>query len=130
MINNFQGHYRFLSNFWIEPDGSHVEGEYQARKSDPPTLSVERLLPGQAKRAGKTLILRKDWDQVKLQIMRELVTAKFTHHPSLAHLLLSSGDANIIEGNTWGDQYWGVCQGTGENHLGKILMDIRRQLQQ
>jgi predicted NAD-dependent protein-ADP-ribosyltransferase YbiA (DUF1768 family) len=60
--------------------------------------------------------------------MTECVRYKFTHHPDLRGLLLATGNAELIEGNDWGDTIWGVYQGQGENRLGKILMKIRQEL--
>ena len=63
--------------------------------------------------------------------MEEIVRAKFTQNPKLGEQLLSTGNADLIEGNTWNDRYWGVDvrSGAGENHLGKILMKVRSELQ-
>ena len=135
-IKSFTDKYRFLSNFWpaqVLFDGVtylSVEHAYVASK----TLCLETRAkitkihsPGQVKRYGRTLVLRPDWDDVKLGIMRQLVTSKFSSH-HLAQLLLATGDAELIEGNTWGDKFWGVCRGEGSNHLGKILMDVRAQI--
>ena len=61
-------------------------------------------------------------------LMYQICKAKFTQHADLAEQLLATGDAELIEGNTWGDRTWGVCDGIGENRLGKTLMFIRAQL--
>ncbi|WP_372395273.1 NADAR family protein (plasmid) [Azospirillum sp. HJ39] len=136
-ITSFHGQYRFLSNF--EPARISVGGiayptvehAYQAMK----TLDVaERrkiaLLssPGSAKKAGKWLPMRPDWDGVKIPVMTFLVMEKFWSHQHFAEALLATGDAELVEGNTWGDTFWGRCRGVGENHLGKILMHVRDQL--
>lgn len=136
-ILEFSGDNRFLSNFFpaplvwrgkLWPSSEHA---YQAAK----TLDVEvqeriRALPTAAatKRAGKTIVLRPDWEQVKVEIMLEIVLAKFTQNPELKALLLATGDAPLVEGNWWKDRFWGVCpvgSTNGRNELGKILMDIR-----
>ncbi len=138
VITSFSREYHFLSNFYIEPDRTHVVAEYQAAKC---VDEFERTIiisksglyapPGQAKRAGKKVKLRPDWEQVKFQIMDELVMAKFVDHPELREKLLATGDAELIECNTWGDRFWGMChdpvtgQMAGENHLGKTLMRVR-----
>jgi predicted NAD-dependent protein-ADP-ribosyltransferase YbiA (DUF1768 family) len=80
-----------------------------------------------AKRYGKIVVMRPDWNDVRLAIMEDLVRQKFLTS-SMERLLLSTGDAELIEGNYWGDTFWGVCRGVGENHLGKILMKIREEL--
>lgn len=138
-IDSFRGDYRFLSNFWIEPDGTHVEGEFQAakansvqgyliRENDARRLRFLGMSPGQAKREGRKLRLRPDWEQVKVVVMRHYVREKFMDHPELAAMLLATGDRELIEGNTWGDTFWGVCDGQGENHLGRVLMEVRDEL--
>jgi ribA/ribD-fused uncharacterized protein len=135
-ISEFQAQYRFLSNFWPAPvvyqevEYPTVEHAYQAAKS---LCLVKRLeiskmkTPGDAKRAGKYVELRQDWDQVKDEIMENLVRLKF-QIPSLSVLLLQTGNAELIEGNTWGDTYWGRCNGVGKNKLGVILMKIRDEI--
>jgi len=136
-IDSFQGEYRFLSNFWlctIVYNGGYIYGSteaaYQAAKSLNPADHVRftRMSPGVSKREGKRLIIRDDWDIVKTRIMVELVRQKFTSHNDLKMLLLNTGDALLVEGNTWGDTFWGVCNGKGENKLGKILMMVRQEI--
>lgn len=136
-ITSFQGEWRFLSNFWpceVTLDGMDfpsVEHAYMAAKTTDMNLrSIVQMLPdaAQAKRWGRTIKLRADWDQVKLQIMTDLVRQKFSTSP-LKDKLLATGDAELIEGNTWNDRFWGVCNGRGLNHLGRILMDVRAGLE-
>lgn len=91
------------------------------------------VLPAnKAKRLGRQVQLRSDWQEVKLSIMEEIVRIKFTENEQLKKLLLMTGDAEIAEGNTWGDTYWGVDirMGEGENNLGKILMKVRSELKE
>lgn len=135
-INEFQGKYRFLSNFWparVHYEGkvyASVEAAYQAAKcSDPKDrVQFQNLSdPFQAKKLGKKVALRRDWDGIKLSLMETLLREKFSI-PELAQLLLDTGDALLEEGNTWGDTYWGICRGQGKNHLGKLLMKIRDEL--
>ena len=136
-IDSFQGDYRFLSNFWSAevvfegityPTAEHA---YQSAK----TLDrAERQriaalpTPADAKRAGRALKPREDWEAVKFEVMERCVLDKFTRHADLRQQLLATGDAELIEGNTWGDRVWGVYQGEGENRLGKILMKVRGEL--
>ncbi len=135
-ILEFQGAYRFLSNFYeseMKYDGVSyrtLEHAFQAAK----TLQFpERLhiwlcqTPGEAKRIGKVVELRPDWELVKLFIMKELLHQKF-RYPTLKRWLMSTGDAELIEGNNWGDTFWGVCNGVGENHLGKLIMEVRTEI--
>ena len=135
-IDSFFGKYRWLSNFHMAPitlDGKEwpsVEHYYQAMKSeDKKDHEAIRSMAtaGQTKKAGKKVKLRADWDIVKREAMFDAVHAKFIQHPDLREKLLATGDAILIEGNTWGDVYWGVCRGTGANHLGKLLMRLRAQ---
>ncbi len=132
----FIGEYRFLSNFWpakIVLDGMTyptVEHAFQAAK----TLDIHQrrsivnlITPGEAKRMGKLLTYRSDWYAVRLYVMEDLVRQKFAHNP-LRILLLQTGDAQLVEGNTWRDTFWGVCNNVGENHLGRILMKVRKEL--
>jgi len=104
-----------------------VEHAYQASKTRVP---IERRLiraaisPGDAKRLGKQITLRDDWENVRLDVMRDLLRAKF-HPLGLRTLLLSTGERLLIEGNNWNDTFWGVCKGQGENNLGKLLMLTR-----
>ena len=69
--------------------------------------------------------LRRDWESVKLGVMLDAVAAKFTQHDDLRALLLSTGDAKLVE-HTENDDYWG--DGSGQNRLGRLLMQVRDQL--
>jgi len=138
MIDKFEGRHRFLSNFYLHqmtfenilyPSSEHA---YQAAK----TLDVSLRLgianlpsPGKAKKAGKNLELREDWEDVKVDIMREILNIKF-QDPELQTKLLDTGYHELVEGNTWGDTFWGVCGGEGQNWLGKLLMKIRQNTSQ
>lgn len=127
MINSFSGEYRFLSNFYITADGKSVEHYYQAAKACNITdylRIINAETPGQAKRLGRGIEIRQDWDDIKLVVMEQLLIKKFSDY-ELARKLLETGDAILIEGNEWGDVYWGVCNGIGWNHLGRTLMKIR-----
>ena len=132
-ITSFKGSYRYLSNFYIEPDGTHVEGEYQTEKCKDSSERIlfEGLLPAEAKKFGRTVELRPDWEEIKLTVMRGLVLRKFKDHPVLAEKLVKTGGVEIVEGNYWGDKFWGKVfggQGEGQNWLGRILMETRDKL--
>jgi len=104
-----------------------VEHYYQAMKSNNIldwVIISQCTTPGQAKRAGRKLRMRFDWDNIKLGVMETGLDAKF-QIPELRDKLLATGNAMLIEGNSWNDTYWGMCRGVGENHLGKLLMKIR-----
>lgn len=129
-ILSFQGPYRFLSNFWIEPDGTHVEGEFQWAKAKNPEkrFPIFGMNPWAARKYGNTLELREDWEQIKDEIMFSFVLKKFSDHSSLRRALIETGDAELIEGNNHGDTYWGTVNGVGKNRLGEILMSVREYL--
>ena len=67
-------------------------------------------------------------EEVKDQIMYEIVLNKFSQNEELREKLIATGDEYLAEGNTWHDTYWGVCNGKGKNKLGKILMQVREEL--
>ena len=72
--------------------------------------------------------LRRDWESVKVSIMRDAVRAKFSQHEDIRQIVLATGDAKIVE-NTANDSYWGDGgNGSGKNMLGRILMEIREEL--
>lgn len=131
VIDCFRDEYDFLSNFHVETaDGLTTEHLFQAAKAVNKAEAMDILAaptPGQVKRRGRYCTLRPGWDEQRDEIMLTLVRMKFKA-PELRDKLLATGDAELIEGNTWGDQYWGVCQGVGENKLGKILMQVREEL--
>lgn len=148
-ITSFSGEYRFLSNFWLSPVSwgdrltpptifCCVEVPYQAAKTLEPaerTTMLSVTKPSQAKRWGRTLTLRPDWDKVKVDIMLDLVSSKFVQSLELQDLLLATGERELIEGNHWGALFWGkasrddpkegIKAGEGCNVLGKILMHVR-----
>lgn len=135
MIKEFQKEYRWLSNFApcdIFYEGttySSVEHAYQAAK----TLNPEErkwfvgVTAGKAKGLGRKIAVRDDWEDIKLEVMRELLTKKYTQEPYVSKLILT-GDKHIQEGNYWNDKFWGVClkTGVGCNNLGMLIMDIRK----
>ena len=138
MIMQFKDEYRWLSNFApveIEHEGRtfpSLEHAYQAAKSTDPTWKdycASGVSSGNVKRKSKNIIYRPDWEEVKVGVMRILVTKKFSVEPYKTQLI-ETGDLEIIEGNTWGDTFWGVDVRTGEgmNILGKMMMEVRNEL--
>ena len=136
-IDSFEGEYRFLSNFYFSPlkfGGiiyPTVEHAFQAMKTKNNNERMKISLlktPGEAKRAGRKVKLREDWEQIKLEAMEYLVRLKFKNYIDLKDRLLATEDAELIEGNWWNDTFWGVCKGRGKNNLGKILMKIRSEI--
>lgn len=136
-VESFTGRYRFLSNFFMAAipfDGQQwasVEHLYQALKTHDSVKREEirrANSSAQAKRLGKRVKNREDWEEVKVGMMSMCLTLKFSaFHPRLMKSLLDTGDAELVEGNTWGDTYWGVYNGVGENQLGKLLMRRRME---
>ena len=143
MIKEFQGDFRWLSNFYpceIEYEGlvfDSVEKAYQSAKTNDFKLREEISLLaslGKAKRffRNRSPDVRKDWNEVKLSVMRELLHKKFMDNDYFRRKLLSTGNEGIQEGNFWGDRFWGIDLKTGEgqNILGKMIMDIRKEIKE
>ena len=146
IIDSFRGEYAFLSNFYEfsfvykESHWKTAEHAFQAMKFDCYRSDIDYRskrdlrysiwmaeTPKLARKIGnrKTKLFDKDkWEQIKDGVMREILDKKF-YYLILRNKLLDTGDMILIEGNDWGDTYWGVCNGVGENRLGKILMEIR-----
>lgn len=138
-IKNFSGYYGFLSNFaqtpirWQGHEWPTAEHAFQAAKATtlPDMLSIKAAAsPGIAKRLGRKVERRKDWEDVKLSIMDEVLQCKFLADPSrrLSLRLVNTMGYELVEGNTWGDTFWGVCGSIGHNHLGVLLMRRRHFL--
>lgn len=137
-IFTFRGEYAFLSNFYASPVKAGtivfptVEHAYQACKTK---VFAERVrisqlpTPVEAKRQGRLVTIRPDWEEVKIKAMRYLLAQKF-QIPALRAKLLATGNKTIYHENYWGDVFWGICKDKGENHLGIILMEIREELRQ
>lgn len=103
---------------------------YQALKTTNKTdmiFVLEQKTPGMAKAIGRRIKCREGWDKVKDGHMLDLLRLKF-QNPSLQKMLLATGNALLEEGNHWGDTYWGICRGKGENKLGKYLMQVRTEI--
>lgn len=115
-----------------------VEHAFQAMKTHDRSerLAIAALAtPGRAKRAGRKVMLRADWEDVKLPAMRYLLRQKYRAGSAHAQRLLATGDAEIVEWNSWHDRTWGRCTcdrcgGQGQNQLGRALMAIRAELRQ
>lgn len=137
MIDRFTGEYEFLSNFYPSMVMLHdevydtVEHAFQAAKSNDPSIraAIARCTtPGKAKRMGRTVRLRPEWEEKwRLPVMEHLLRQKFHNNP-LRAWLKATRPHELVEGNTWNDRFWGVCAGEGENHLGRLLMKIRDEL--
>lgn len=140
-ITKFRGQNYFLSNFYQAPvkyQGlffANNEAAFQGAKvigtkQESQRLSFTSLIARDAKHKGRHVLLRSDWEKVKDQVMYEIVLDKFTRNQDLRDKLLATKDAELIEGNTWHDTYWGydIAKKRGKNKLGKILMQVRQQL--
>lgn len=133
-ITEFRGEFQFLSNFYdaeICYEGltfKNNEAAFQAMKDPSQAHRFTSLDAAPARRHGRLVHLRQDWESVKGRIMYEICLAKFTQNPELKEKLLATKEMTLIEGNAWGDTEWGVCNGKGKNMLGTILMCVREEL--
>ena len=133
MISGFFGPMRFLSNFFeskVSYNGlnfTNAEAAFQAQKNPDKAYEFVNLGPKQAKALGRKVYLRSDWDSVKCQIMLDILRAKFTD-PVLRTKLVETAPHILEEANTWGDRFWGVCNGSGSNVLGLLLMRVRDEV--
>jgi ribA/ribD-fused uncharacterized protein len=144
-ISKFVGKYHCFSNFsphevgfegLVYPTSEHA---FQASKSlnfDLRKVIKEIPHPAEAKKMGRTgLILRPNWENLKLGIMSTIVEDKFRRNSVARTTLLSTGTELLVESNTWHDNYWGICscvsclvKAERGNWLGKILMDVRAKI--
>lgn len=139
-IKSFRGKNGFLSNYYqcnVLYDGimyKSAEAAFQAQKCEAPEdrKKFANLTAPEAKKLGRKIKLRDSWEHDKYYVMEKIVKAKFDQNPDLAKLLVDTGDAPLIEGNSWGDTTWGVDSktGIGGNNLGIILMDTRDNLKE
>ena len=136
-IKTFSGEFRWLSNFWpadVIFQGMtfpSVEHAYVASKSEDPVfwrIACGCPTAGKVKRLGRKVDIRQDFDHLKVSFMSNFIRQKFSKGSLLGEKLLSTGPCLIEEGNTWGDTFWGVCNGVGENRLGKIITEVREEL--
>jgi len=135
VIDSFSGRYRFLSNFYPEPvewaglRWPSVEHAFQgAKHMDHGFRELIRTArtPAEAKRIARSRPAISDWDDWRVHVMDALLRTKFSEY-KMRLALCRTDPAELIEGNTWGDTYWGVCKGVGENMLGQLLMKIRSE---
>lgn len=141
-ITSFRGEYEFLSNFYecyvpmtfgkdhVPFEFRNAEAAFQAHKTTnfADLIMFSNMTGPEAKKFGRKVKLKDDWNDMRLQIMFEVVLTKFVVNQDLRDKLMATGQRELIEGNTWNDTFWGVCNGKGENHLGKILMEVRSML--
>lgn len=139
-ISRFDGtQYAFLSNFYECPVrvcfpgyGCYTfgssEAAFQAAKCPERAQEFMHITPAASKKLGRSVHLRSDWEQVKDDVMYDVVYAKFEQNPDIRAKLLATGTEELVEGNTWGDRYWGQVNGVGKNMLGQTLMRVRDEL--
>lgn len=122
----------------VKIEGKTVENVFQAAKATTPSgirYIAKAKKPGYAKRLGRKTELRKDWEQIKIHVMYLCLVSKFRDR-HLRHQLVHTKDALLIEGNTHDDKFWGMQidparnHMEGENHLGRLLMIVRKQIKQ
>jgi len=140
----FKDKYIFLSNFYQSSFLYHgtfwstIEHAYQAAKCK--DLEMNEYIhslshPTEARKVGNRVDLRKDWEEVKVEIMTDLVLCKFTQNKKLKNKLLETENLYLEEGNYWHDNFWGNCYCNkckdveGKNVLGIILMEVRKNLE-
>jgi len=138
MIDRFDGENSFLSNFFEHNPGVTVEHLFQATKADNKSdhgYVMGADTPGEAKRRGRRVSLRKDWESIKADIMLKFLRDKFST-AELREKLLATGDQELVEGNFWHDNYWGDCRcrrcvdEPGYNKLGQLLEQVRSELRE
>ncbi len=136
-MTRFRGAYAFLSNFYpspipvgdlVAPTAEHAFQLLKTNNLEERRWICDAATPAMAKRRGRTVTIRADWFQCRLEAMGMVLRMKFAPGTELAAQLIATGDADLVEGNTWGDQFWGVSRGRGQNHLGRLLMKIRAEL--
>ena len=136
MINCFRGKYFFLSNFYpakVCYEGlmyKSAEAAFQAAKTldNDTRIAFTKFNASIAKKEGRKIPLRKDWEEIKFKVMYDIVKDKFSRNKKLKSLLVQTGNEYLQEENTWGDRIWGTCNGYGQNMLGHILMQVRNEL--
>jgi ribA/ribD-fused uncharacterized protein len=136
LVKGFFGEYRWLSNFHlceVHYEGliyTSSEGAYQSAKTTDSWLreSFTKEEPSKTKKMGQELRIRSGWDRMKVQVMYDVLTDKFTRNQDLKSKLLETGSKYLEETNYWGDTFWGVCEGKGKNVLGELLMKVRNEL--
>lgn len=134
-ITRFVGQYAFLNNFYVATfyhnkiSYKTVEHAYQALKTldqQQQQLIINAKTPQIAKQLGRLVMLREDWNDIKTNIMKQLIHEKF-NNPLIEQLLLDTKNAELINNNLWHDTFWGVYNGVGKNMLGILLMQEREE---
>jgi ribA/ribD-fused uncharacterized protein len=133
-IDKFKGEYDFLSNFYKThiiyfgkkyPTSEHLFQAMKATNREDHEKKRTVLNPGLAKKYGRSISIRSDWNEIKDKVMFHACLCKFLQNGAIAIKLIETGDAYLEEGNDWDDRYWGVVNGEGRNMLGITLMKVR-----
>ena len=142
MINCFDGEYAFLSNFYehpiqyqgiVYPTNEHFFQAMKSLKEDERKMIAAAETPGKAKRLGRSITLRPDWEMIKYGVMLLGLRLKFCDI-ELREKLRKTGDEMLVEGNYWHDNTWGDCSCEqcrnipGQNRLGRLLMQVRNEI--
>ena len=130
VFSNFSAHEFTLDGEYWKTSEHYFQAQKFAHSPEDMAAIARASTPKRAAELGRerTRPLRKDWEEVKDDVMRRALAAKFEAHPELRELLLGTGDEELIE-KTSGDYYWGCgTRGTGHNMLGKLLMELRDKL--
>ena len=145
MIKYFRGDKEFLSNFYpspilvayhnlVAPTAEHAFQSMKTYDKKEAKRIISAGTPSEAKRIGRSVNLRDNWEDVKIQVMYKVIREKFKKNDKLGNMLVNTHRHTLIEGNTWHDNYWGDCQCEkcinikGKNILGKILMGVRFEM--
>ena len=138
MVLEFKDDYYFLSNMYPckiiykDIEFKSAESLFQALKStNMEDFKKFKDLNGyEAKKLGRQIKLREDWNEIRVNAMYNVLKLKFNQNIELGYKLKATGRRELIEGNNWNDKFWGVNlkDNKGENHLGKLLMRIREEL--
>lgn len=129
-FSNFSAHGIELDGQWY-PTSEHYFQAQKFEDADYREKIRQANSPMVAARLGRSrnVKLRDDWEETKIDVMRLAVKKKFATHTELTELLLSTGDEELIEAAA-GDYFWGCGKdGSGQNWLGRILMEVRKELQ-
>lgn len=136
-IRGFFDEHRWLSNFYpapikinegcVAPTSEHLYQAVKVRDRDIRAKILASKSPKDAKRIANSAEFVSGWHDKKVEVMRKILRLKFHGHPELYALLKSTSPCYLEETNYWGDRFWGVCKGEGENWLGKLLMSIREE---
>lgn len=128
-IEEFREEFYFLSNFsdegGVQPTVEHWFQAGKAVRAGDAERIMAASTPGRAKKLGRHVKLRSDWEEIKIDFMRQLLYEKF-EEPEIKAKLVATNPRELIEGNNWGDDFWGVCTEAGQNHLGLLLEEVRQ----